>query len=786
MRALDRKLFRDLVVLRGQVVTIAAVVAAGVAAQICLQSTWHSLHDTRAAYYESSRFGDVFATLERAPRAVAAQLEAIPGVATTYVRLVEHVTVPADFLEDPASGQIVSIPVDGSPPLGALTLLSGRLPDPRRDDEVMLIEAFATAHEVALGDTLPVILHGRRRPLRVVGIGTSPEYVVALDPSSAIPGATYCVMWMPEPAVAAAFGREGAFDSVVLRLHPSASEAGVLRDVDRVLERYGGRGAIPRRLQASEYFLEGELAGLEGMATVVPVVFLAVAAFLLNVVLARLVFLQRGQIAALKANGYSNFQVGLHYLEFTALVVLAGSVVGVAVGAWLGQGMTDMYVDFFRFPMRTYQLTGRVVSVGILLSLGSAMLGALMTVRSVVKLPPAEALRPPAPTQYRATWLSRGPLARLFETSGRMVLREIERQPLRLLLSSLGIAWAVAILVVGRFSADALEVLIAQQFEHAMREDVAVSFIRPVPQSVVRELGHLPGVTLAEGMRSAAVRIRVGARHRDAQVLGHDERRELRVLVDQHDAEVVVPRGGVVLTRKLAEILGARVGEDVQLEFLEGERAHRAVRVVGFVDESVGLQAHMHEDALRALLREERSVNTVLLRVAPGQEDGVRRRLRDMPGVAGITRRQAVIESFRAQSGESMRMMTVVVTFFAAIIAIGVVYNNARVALSLRARDLASLRVLGFTRGEISGVLMGELAVQVLLAIPIGLWLGGVLSQMIMATADPERYRLGAEISGATYAFASLVTLAAGMASALLVRRRLDKLDLIAVLKTRE
>jgi putative ABC transport system permease protein len=168
------------------------------------------------------------------------------------------------------------------------------------------------------------------------------------------------------------------------------------------------------------------------------------------------------------------------------------------------------------------------------------------------------------------------------------------------------------------------------------------------------------------------------------------------------------------------------------------------------------------------------------------QETDIIRRLNEMPGVGSITSRPAVVALLRRQSGESMRVVSLVLTLFAATIAVGVVYNNARVAVSLRSRDLASLRVLGFTRGEISKILLGELGLQVLLAIPLGLALGTWLTSLVIGMMHPERYRFPLVLSARTYATAILVVLGASALSALLVRRRLDRLDLIGVLKTRE
>lgn len=786
--ALDRKLLRNLGTLRGQVLTIALVVGAGIATYVTLQGTWDSLLYSRDAYYDRYRMADVFARAKRAPDAVAQRIEAIDGVARVYPRVGEIVSLPFPDEPEPAAGQILSIPSNGDrPPLNDLVLQSGRWPEPGRTDEVLLLDNFADARGLEPGDSLAAILDGTRRELRVVGTALSPEFVFAMEPGNAVPEPdAFAVVWMLEDAVAAAFQMEGAFNDLVLRLQPGANERAVLDAVDRVLEPYGGFGAVGRDLQQSNYFLSQEIQQLEQLATVVPLIFLAVAAFLLNIVLSRLIHLQRPQIAALKALGYADLAIGLHFLKLVSVVVVIGAALGIVAGVYLGQGMTEIYTQFFHFPVLRYRLDWRVALVAIGVSLGAAVAGSTVAVRQVVRLPPAEAMRPPAPPRYTRTLLERLGVFALFGTSARMVIREITRRPLRTTLSALGISMAVAIMVSGRFGMDAFEHLVDQVFQTAMTEDLAVTFVRPMPERAVRELEHLPGVSRAEGMRVVPVRFSHGHRHRDSTLFGHPDELSLRTLLDMDGDEVEVPPEGILLNSKLAEILEVEVGETVRVHVREGQRGTHDIPVAGLIDEMYGLQGYMRMDALNRVLREGRSVSMVLLDVDPRFMGEVRRRLRDMRGVQSQFRRTALVERVRQQTGETWGAMTFILTLFAATIAVGVVYNNARVALSMRSRDLASLRVLGFTRREISAVLLGELAVQVLLAIPIGLVFGTWMAEGIMATADPERYRMPAVISSQTYAFATAVTLVAGLVSALLVRRKLDHLDLIGVLKTRE
>lgn len=788
LSVLDRKLLRNLTTLSGQVLTIALVVAAGIATYVTLQGTWQSLHSSRDAYYERYRFGDAFAVLSRAPLSVADRVEALPGVARVHPRVSEIVSLPFDDEPEPAAGRVLGIPTDGAqPPMNGIRIENGRWPEPGRSEEILLLHNFAEARGIEPGDPLAVILNGSRRELRVVGTALGPEFVFAMEPGAAVPEPDgFAVIWMFEDAARAAFQMEGAFNDLVIGLQPGASEASVLDAVDRLLEPYGGFGAVGRTHQESNYFLDQELVQLEQMATVVPFIFLAVAAFLLNVVLSRLIHLQRPQIAALKALGYPDRAIGMHFLKLVTVVVFLGALLGLVLGFYLGEGMIALYTEYFRIPGLRFAMDLRTALVGVIVSLLAAVVGAAVSVRRVITLPPAEAMRPPPPASYTRSLVERLGFLRLFGTSARMVFREIARRPMRTALSSLGISMAIAIMVAGRFGMDAFEHLIDQVFQTAMTEDMAVTFVQPVPHRAVRELAHLPGVSRAEGLRMVPVRFENGPRHRDSLILGHPDDLTLRTLMDMEGEPVELPESGILLERTLADILDVGVDDTVRVHVREGDRGVHELRVAGLIDEMYGLQGYMRIDEVNRLLREGRTVSQVLLTIDPAHEDEVRRRLRDMRGVQSLFTRRSLIERVRAQTGETWGAMTFILTLFAATIAIGVVYNNARVALSLRSRDLASLRVLGFTRGEISAVLLGELAVQVLLAIPIGLFFGAMMAEGIMATADPERYRMPAMISAQTYAFATAVTLASGLVSALLVRRKLDHLDLIGVLKTRD
>jgi putative ABC transport system permease protein len=702
-----------------------------------------------------------------------------------YPRVVGSARVPLPGLGEPAQARVISLPTRGEPLLNGVRILVGHAPNPERDDEALLIEMFAERHKLKAGSTLKVIIEGRERTIRVVGIAMSPEFVLSVPAGSGTPAPDrFAVLWMPRPAVEAAYDMAGAFNDVVLDLSPHARTDAVVKELDTLLRPYGSLGAVARARQPSDYYLAQDLAQLESMATLAPMIFLGVAAFLLTVVLSRFVEMDRPQIATLKALGYDNRAVGLHYVQVTLIISLVGGALGLAAGSVLGRFFTGMYVEWYRMPGLRYALDARLATSAMLVGVSAGLFGSALAVRRVVLLPPAEAMRPAAPASYKRGVLS-GLVDRVLTSSARITLREIMRRPTRTLMSAAGVAACTGILVVGQFFSDAMAYLIDFYMQTAQRETLAVSFVNPVPEPAVHALSTLEGVLDVQWQATRQVRVRAGHRERIVGVIGRPERRSLRPLLDDRGVEVAQSARGALFTEMLAKVLDIEPGDAVEIAPITGDPAPRKVVMAGTVPELMGLWIHMQADDFHALLQQAPQVTDALLVVQRDRTEQVQDELNEMPNVISVMRKEVAIAEFRKNSG-SMFTFSLVLTLFAVTIAVSVVYNNARVALSLRGRELASLRVLGFTRGEISRILLGELSAQVLLGVPLGLLFGRVLVGGMLAANDPETFRLPPLVSAHTYAFAALVTLAAAVASALLVRRQLDKLDLVEVLKMRE
>jgi putative ABC transport system permease protein len=789
MRALDRKLFRDLWHMRGQVLAIAAVIMGGVATMVMSLSTYDSLVTTRDRFYGEYRFAEVFASLKRAPDPVAERLAAIPGVERLETRVRAGVKLEVAGFSDPITGLLLSLPDVGAAELNRLHLKRGRTVQPWSTDEVVLSDTFADAHGFQPGDRFAAIINGKRKQLTVVGVAVSPEYVYQIAPGSMFPDfKRYGVLWMGRGALAAAYDMDGAFNQVSLTLARDAREQDVIDRVDAVLVTYGGTGAYGRKNQFSNRFLSEELKQLQTMATVFPAIFLGVAAFLLNVVLSRLIALQRDQIAILKAFGYSYTAIGSHYVKLVLLMTVLGVAGGVALGTWFGQGLAHVYTETtFRFPYLDYQLRPAVALIALAVAAVAAVSGTLLSVVRAVRLPPAEGMRPEMPEAYRATLVERIGLQRWFAAPTRMILRHIERRPLKSILTVLGIACACGLMMVGNYQRGAIDFMVDVQFRQAAREDLALAFIEPTSGRALHELAALPGVDVVEGFRNVPAILRSGPYHHRGAVFGIQPEGTLHRSLDRNLQPVAVPPGGVVLTDHLANaILHVKPGDLLTVEVLEGSRPVRQVPVLGITRQYLGVSAYMQQDSLNALMREGNTVSGAYLAVQPGMETELYATLHARPRVLGMVANKAAIQSFYATIGEFILFYNLVATLLAGAIGFGVVYNSARISLSERGRELASLRVLGFTRGEIAYILLGELALLTLAAIPVGFVVGVGLVGILVVAFQSELYRLPLILTPENYAMGASVVIVSALLSGLLLWHRLGRLDLVAVLKTRE
>ena len=787
MKALDRKLWRDIWRMKGQVFAITLVVMSGVATFIMFISTMDSLNLTRNMFYKDFNFADVFVSLKRAPESMKEKIRKVPGVNQVETRVSVRVQLDITGFTEPVSAKVVSIPDTGLSIFNRLFIRKGRLPDPTKRHEVVINENFAQAHHFTPGDQFAAILNGKWTKLTITGIALSPEFVFLMRPDAISPDfKRYGVVWMARKALGTAYDMDGAFNDVVLSLYPNAIISDVVEEMDRIVAPYGGFGAHGRKDQLSHRMLNEEFRQLQRSSEIFPTIFICVAAFLLNVVMSRTIHTQREQIAALKAFGYDNLDIGIHYTKLVFLIVSIGLVFGIAGGIWFARLLGDIYMEIYRFPELIFDMHASVILTAVLITVFSAMAGTLHSLWRAAKLPPAEAMRPEPPARYRVSLIEKTGLFRRLTQPTRIIVRNFERKPIRTLLSILGIAVACATMVSSGFFKDSVAFMVNLQFVLSRKEDISITFTEPTSRKAVFELKALPGVVIAEPVRTVPAKFRHDHHSYQTVIRGIEPDSLLHQLLDVDMKRVILPPSGIVLTDYLGKILDVKIGDILTIEVLEGSKAIRQVPVAALVKQYLGVTGYMDIGALNRIMREGSAITGAYLTVDSLFRNRLFTQFIHMPRVAGTVVRINDIHNFHEIQAKALLFFTYIATLMACFISFGVVYNSARVALSERSRELSSLRVLGYTRGEIAYILLGELGILTLAALPPGFVIGYWLCAYIANSLASDLFRVPIVIEIKTFTMAAAVVLVSAAISGLIVRRKLDHLDLVEVLKTRE
>jgi putative ABC transport system permease protein len=785
LHAIDRKLLRDFRRLWAQVLAIALVLGCGVAILLTSFGMYRALDDTRDAYYQRNRFADVFASARRAPLSLMPEIAAIPGVQGAEGRVSGDVIVDIPGRVEAAVGHVLSLPDLGEPLLNLPILRAGRWPETAA--EIAVNEPFAAVNGLVPGDVIAANLNGRKRELTITGTVLSPEFIYTLGPGALMPdNRTFGILWMRRQAAAAAFDLVGAFNDVTLKLAARAPIETVTDALDDLLGPYGGLGAHGRDKQQSNAFIDAEIKQLRSMAMVLPPVFFGISAFLVAMVMGRIVALERSEIGLLKALGYSDLEICIHYLMLGGLIALAGIAIGWGGGTWLARNLAGQYARFFDFPFLIFHVSPWVYAMSGLLALMTTTLGAARSALAAARLSPAIAMQPPAPPRFRQTWVDRVMARARFSQPTVMILRSLTRWPVRSAMTSLGLALAVAAVMTASFMTDGLDYIIDSAFYQSNRQHAMLLFAQDVPVSALQDVARLPGVRQVEGQQYHTAVLRHLHHEKQVAIEARFPGPDLSRVVNLEGASLDAPPGGILLSERLAGQLDLAVGDSVEAEFLSGARGSYELTLAGIVPQYFGLGAYVDLEYLNRLFRQAPRITTANVTLDNARIDDLHAAIKEIPKLTGTIMMVETRRSFQDTIRQNVTIMMTVYITIAVLISVGVGYNSARIQLSERARELASLRILGFSRAEVSYILVGELMLIAVLAQPLGWLLGRIFTGLLVRGFSSDLYSLPLILKPATFSLASLVVLTATLASVLLVRRRLDRLDLVAVMKTRE
>jgi len=789
-KVLAKRLLRTIRVTKGQFAAIAAVIALGLSVYISMTTAYFNLDRSRELFYRENRFADYYFHVVRAPEQVTARIEAVPGVFRADGRIQQDVPLLREG-DERATARLVGSHTE--PEVNLIHLLSGRMFDrnPQSGIEVLADPQFAAANGLAPGDTVTVVAEGRRVPLTVVGTATSPEFTYPVkDAASLLPDPqAFGIFILPLGQLQQILNQPGQVNQIVVDLAPGAGEEDVAAEIEAVLEPYGKLASYPRREQLSDAVLQGELDGLKIAAITLPAIFLGIAAAVQFVMLGRMIRAQRLSIGVMKALGCTGREIMLYYTSYALAVAAAGAVLGAALGLAFASVFSDLYAQFFNLPRTIGGVNGRALLYGFVLSLSVGAAAGLAASRGVVRIDPAEAMRPEPPRGGGRVFLERWTgVWRRLAPEWKMSVRTVLRNRVRSAVTLIGVVFAVGLRVSAFFMRDSVDFMIQEHYFRQQRYDHLVRFTSPVRQAELGAISRIGGVIKVEPLFELPVRIHFSGRSEEDLLLGLPPAPTLKEMVGEDGKRLEVPEEGILLSRRAAEKLGVKPGDRVVVETLlpQGPSRRAEVKVAGINTQLIGSASCAGLSQANRILREQDLVSGAMLRVDPGAARAVERELGRMTGVSAVLSREKELAGF-SQNLDSLLYSVGIMVAFAAFLGFAIVYNSAAISFAERKRELAALRVLGFSTREVSSLLFKENVLQtaagILLGLPFGRLMAGAFMQ---AAGTSDLYTLPVVVYPLTYGLSALGGAAFVMVAHRLAVRGIGRLDLVETLKTKD
>ncbi len=792
MSVLHRKLGRELRASGLLLLAVVSIIAVGVACFVSMGAAYYNLNEAKRSYYRQCRMADFWMDLKKVPLTELDGLARLPGIAAIRPRIQFYATVDLENRNKPLNGLVLSLPDRREPVINDVVIRRGGYFSDRRRNEVIVSDAFAAHHHLAPGQWIHLVLNNRRQELFIVGTAISSEFVYLMPPGGLAPDReNYGVFYLKNSYAEEVFDFDGAANQVVGRLAPEVRDdpRELFRRAEDLLAPYGVFLTTALADQASNNFLTQEIAGLRVFAVFMPAIFLAVAALVLNVLLGRLAEQQRTVMGTLKALGYSDRRVFWHFLELALAVGATGAVLGCGLGHWIGGWMTATYRAFYELPDLTNRLYWGVMLSAGAISIGCAVLGSLRGSRAVLRLQPAEAMRPKPPKRGGAVFLERvGWFWRRLSSDWRLVLRGVIRNRVRTLAGAFAAAMGSALLVSGFMMVDASQYMLDFQFKWIIKSDVDLALKDEQNDDALFEAARLPGVDRAEPTLNVACTFSHGPYRKKGAVTGIAPGATLTVPRDVDARPIPIPPVGVVMTRKMAELLHVRPGDSVLVEPVKGLREPRRVCVRHVADSFMGLSVYADVGYLSRLIGEEYAVNGIQLATDrdPARLDALYRELKAMPALEAVSDRRAMVESLEKIFLEQMGIFTGALVVFAGVVFFGSILNASLINLAERQGEVATLRVLGYGPWRVGSLLLRENMIVTLVGTVLGMPIGYGLSVLSSWAYDTELFRFPVVSTPGTWIRTVALAVLFGLSAHLFVQRAIHRMNWLEALQAKE
>jgi len=763
MNVLSRRLWRAFRKSRLQFLAVALVVMIGVSIFISMNTAYYNLDHSRDVFYRENDFADYYFHVVRAPYQVIKRLQALPGVHMVTGRVQMDIPI---MRENGARGTArltgYHLPLDRE--VNRIQLLSGRMFDKDPSGgriEVLTDPQFAAANNLNTGDNLIVAAQGREVTLTITGTGGGPEFIYPMkDAASLMPEPeNFGIIMAPLNQVQQVLGFSGQVNQVLIKVTPGYDEEKVAEDVERILEPYGNLASYPRKDQLSHAMLDTELEGLRKSASSLPAIFLVLAAIIQYVMLGRMIKTQRQQIGILKALGFDRIRIVMHYAAYSMMITVIGAILGVILGIMLSSVFSKTYAMFFNLPQEIGGYNINVIVSGLVFSLVAGAAAGLGASRGILSLNPAESMRSEPPRVSGRIWLERWTwLWRKLDNYWRMSVRTVWRNGWRSFFTMVGVMFAAGMLIIAFFADDSMDYMLTQHFAFEKSYDYMIRFTEPIKDYEILSISRLDGVLKAEPLLEVPVRVSFAGREEDDLLLGMRPDATLKTVFNEDGNRLVIPQDGVVMNDITAKKLGVTVGDRVMIEtrMQSGASREASLKVLGINHQMIGAGSYVSLNQANQVLGENRVVTAVMLKVDPGKAASIEKELNRMTGVSSFQSRQRELAGFEKQMGYMIYFVVIMVSF-AAILGFAIVYNSSVIGFSERQRELALLKVMGFSDREVGGLLLRETLLQSIPGVLLGLPLGRMMSQWYVAAISTESFSFPVVVYPRTYIVSGII-----------------------------
>lgn len=780
MKKLDKRLFRLINNTKGQYIAVLAIVVTGLFVFTAVSNSALNLKDSLNDYYVETNFADIFVSAISLPQKLESSIIGESDISEAEARLVFDTSFITDDDEDKVNVRAVSVDKNENK-INKLYIKSGKRALSEKD--IIVIEQFAVARNINVGDQIKLQINGRQYKFNVSAIAASSEYTYIMENEQAMlpDPENFGIVYIEEDYLRKIYGSKGNFNEILIEINNEDKLDETSEFLEDHLDKYGVKRVIKKDDQLSNSMMKQEIEGLEMMSKSVPVIFLVFAGIMLSSMLSRIIKKDRTAIGILKALGYKNSEVIVHYLKYAASVGVIGGLIGSIVGTALSGAMTNYYLVFFNIPTLTIKVYYDRIIISIILSCLFCIVSGFWGVKGITKINPAESMKPESPGKGKRILIEKIKIIwNHIPFSWKMVLRSIFREKKKFAFVGAAVAITCGMMVMTIWMIDIMDVMFNKHYNEFMKMEYNINFIGFENENAKKEVAENINVEDIEGRIELPFELENGKKSKIVNVIGLEKNTVFYGFEDMKGSKVYIPDDGILISSNLATGLNVKTGDSILLKNFLPNKDDGYVTVKGIIKQSLGINGYMNLNYLNDKFLDKGIINGIYL----NSDDDVSSKLKDVKNINTIQSQNDMRSAFEEYTGlinVSMGFMVI----FSGLLGFIIMYSMTLMSINERTLEFSSLRVMGFSKKEIFNMLVRENMIMsfigIIVGIPLGLWLVNY-----MATSyTTDVYSMNEPVSAISVVIAMILTIVFLISAQFMTYAKIHKLDFMQALKNR-